>query len=83
MKKILLAALILTSANARWESTHLKNGDLVLFNNETGQAYYEFLDAMIPLAYTTGTEMVEDSDGKKFVSPKFPAELIPPAPKKK
>lgn len=83
MKKILLAALIVASANARWESTHLRNGDLVLFNTETGQAYCELQGAMIPIGFTSGTEVMDDTEGKKFLVPKFPAELTPQPPKKK
>lgn len=83
MRKILLAALIVASANAKWESAHLRNGDLVLFNTETGQAYYEYQNAMLPLAFTTGTEFMEDAEGNKLLVPKFPAELTPQPPKKK
>lgn len=83
MKIIMMFLCMALSANARWESTHFRNGDLVLFNTETGQAYHEYQETMIPLPFAQGTEVIDDTDGKKYVVPKFPAELTPQPPKKK
>lgn len=82
MKKIILIMLLITSSNAKWESTHLKDGALVLFNTETGQAFFEYMNNLTPLKYSIGLDFKEDVNGKTIVIPIFPTEVLPYDPKK-
>lgn len=77
MKKILIVALLIVSANAKWESAHMKDGELVLFNPETGQSYKEYFGVMVPLGFSTGTEIIDDPNGKKIVVPIYPYQKYP------
>jgi len=84
MRALILIAMIALSANAKWETSHLKDGSLIIFNTETAQSYQEYQGSMIPLSFSSGTEMVQDEDGKKYIVPKSPSDLTPyPIPKKK
>ncbi len=62
MKKIVLAALIIASANAKW--VYVKDSErFTIINDDTGEAFQEFLGTMVRMKFTDDIKVIYNPDG--------------------